>query len=183
MPAVGVSAQAETARTNPNGFVPRVMRLFESIVRRVLGALDRLDYPWLRPWLRLARNREFWRFIRFLATGSLNFVFYYSIFTVLHLFHFAPVTAVICATVLGVLFNFCTTGRFVFGSGRLYLLPRFIGVYIVQCAANIAMLRGLIALDVPVLAAEALVIGLLAIATYFALRRFVFSPALIARNG
>jgi hypothetical protein len=53
----------------------------------------------------------------------------------------------------------------------------------VQCAVNIAMLRTLIALDVPVLVAEAGVIGVLAVATYFALRRFVFSPALMARAG
>jgi putative flippase GtrA len=166
-----------------HGFVPRLIRAVEHQVRRLLNALDRLDYAWLRPWLRLARNREFWRFVRFIAIGSVNFLFYYTIFTILHLMHVEPVTAVICATVVGVLFNFCTTGRFVFGSGRLYLLPRFIGVYVVQCIANIAMLRMLISLGVPVLAAEALVIGLLAIATYFALRRFVFSPALMPKAG
>jgi putative flippase GtrA len=171
------------AKGRATGLAPRLIRAFEKQVRRLLDALDRLDYAWLRPWLRLARNREFWRFVRFLAIGSVNFLFYYTIFTILHLLHVEPVTAVICATVVGVLFNFCTTGRFVFGSGRLYLLPRFIAVYVVQCIANIAMLRMLISLDVPVLAAEALVIGLLAVVTYFALRRFVFSPALMTKAG
>lgn len=183
-PVVAVSqshALATGSSLRRTGFIPNLLRGFERVFRALLAALERLDYAWLNPWLRLARNREFWRFVRFLATGSLNFAFYYSLFTILHLLHVEPVTAVISATVVAVLFNFCTTGRFVFGSGRIHLLPRFIGVYAVQCAANIALLRVLMAMDVPVLIAEALVIGLLAVATFFALRRFVFSAALMAQ--
>lgn len=163
------------------GLVQRIVRGFELAFLSALSALERLDVAWLRPWLRLARNREFWRFVRFLATGSLNFAFYYTLFTSLHLVGVEPIPAVISATVVAVLFNFCTTGRLVFGSGRLHLLPRFIGVYVVQCAANIGMLRVLMTAGLPVLVAEAMVIGLLAIATFFALRRFVFAPALVAR--
>lgn len=161
-------------------FIPRVMRLFENVFRAVLVTLEQRNYRWLNPWLRLARNREVWRFVRFLATGSVNFVFYYSLFTILHLLDVKPVMAVFSATGMAVLFNFCTTGRFVFGSGRLHLLPRFIAVYVVQFGANVTLLQALMSAGVPILAAEALVIGLLAVATFFALRRFVFSPALIA---
>jgi putative flippase GtrA len=73
------------------------------------------------------------------------------------------------------MFNFVTTGRIVFNSGQVRLLPRFIGVYVIQLAANILLLRTLIDLGVSVLLAEALVIGVLAVLTFFALQRFVFA--------
>jgi putative flippase GtrA len=176
-------AQAAVDRPRPPRLLFRVVRRVERLFGAVLAGLERRDIAALRPWLRLARSREFWRFVRFLATGGLNFAFYYTLFTALHLFGVRPIPAVIGATVVAVLFNFVTTGRLVFGSGRLHLLPRFIGVYVVQLAANIVLLRLLMRLGVPVLAAEALVIFALALATFFALRRFVFSPDLVARSG
>lgn len=158
--------------------VVRLVRVFEAFARLVLRGLERIDQPWVKPLVKLLRDREFWRFVRFLAVGSLNFVFYYTIFATLHLLHLPPTQAVVVATIIAVLFNFCTTGRIVFGSGRIRLLPRFLGVYAVQLAANILLLKALIGFRVPVLIAEALVIGVLAIATFFALRRFVFNQTL-----
>lgn len=160
----------------------RLVRGVEHLWGNALRRLDRYDSPALRPWLRLARSRDFWRFVRFLASGGLNFAFYYSLFTALHLLGVAPGPAVVSATVVAVLFNFTTTGRLVFGDRRWRLLPRFVGVYCVQGVANVTLLGGLIRAGVPVLQAEALVIVGLAIATFFALRRFVFSPTLIART-
>lgn len=159
--------------------IVRLVKVFDTVAKLALRRLERIDQPWVRPLVKLLRDREFWRFVRFLAVGSLNFVFYYTIFATLHLLHLPPTEAVVVATVVAVLFNFCTTGRIVFGSGRIRLLPRFLGVYAVQLAANILFLKALIGFGVPVLIAEALVIGVLAIATFFALRRFVFSQALV----
>lgn len=143
--------------------------------------MSRLDHPRLAPVLRLARSRVAWQFIRFLAVGSVNFLFYYSIFTALHLLRLSPAQAVVVATVIAVLFNFCTTGRMVFGNGRARLLPRFLCVYAVQCLLNIVALRTLVAAGVPVLIAEAVVIGGLAVLTFFALKR-LYSGRSIARS-
>ncbi len=127
--------------------------------------------------LRLVRNHGLRRFVLFLMVGSVNFVFYYSLFTFLHFIETPPTRAVVIATIVAVLFNFMTTGRVVFKSGNVRKLPRFLGVYAVQMGLNILSLRALISLGVPVLLAEALVIGVLAVLTFFALRWFVFNDA------
>lgn len=161
----------------------RLIRTFERAAVAVLRSLERLDSPWLNPMLRLIRQHGFWQFVRFLAVGSLNFAFYYSIFAGLHLLGLAPTQAVVIATVIAVLFNFFTTGQMVFGNRRAQLLPRFISVYVVQTFLNIGSLRLLVAAGVPVLIAEALVIGVLAVLTFFALKRFVFSHAVHAGHA
>ena len=126
--------------------------------------------------LRLVRNPALRRFALFLVVGSVNFVFYYSLFTFLHFLGLKPTPTVVIATIIAVLFNFATTGRVVFKSGNLRLLPRFIAVYVVQMGLNIVSLHELIALGVPVLIAEAVVIGVLAVLTFIALKLFVFKP-------
>lgn len=159
----------------------RLIRTLERAAATILQTLERLDSPWLNPLLRLIRKHGFWQFVRFLAVGSLNFLFYYTIFASLHLLGMTPTQAVVIATVVAVLFNFFTTGQMVFGNKRVRLLPRFISVYVVQTLLNIGSLRLLIAVGVPVLIAEALVIGVLAILTFFALKHLVFSH--VAHGG
>lgn len=121
------------------------------------------------------RHPEFRRFVLFLGVGSINFAFYYAVFATLHLLGLAPTTSVVVATVIGVLFNFCTTGRVVFRSSTVSVLPRFIAVYVVQCGVNVLFLKGLIATGMPVLVAELIVVVVLAVFTFLALRRWVFA--------
>ena len=154
--------------------IVRLVRTFERAAFTLLRSLERLDHAWLNPLLRLVRNHGFWQFVRFLAVGSLNFAFYYTLFASLHLLGVRPTQAVVIATVIAVLFNFGTTGRIVFGNRRARLLPRFVSVYVIQTLLNITSLQLLISAGVPVLIAEALVIGVLAVLTFFALKRFVF---------
>lgn len=127
---------------------------------------------------RLLSHPEVRRFALFLGVGSINFAFYYMVFAGLHFMGATPSAGVVIATIIGVLFNFCTTGRVVFQSGTVRTLPRFIGVYVVQCCLNILFLKLLIMAKVPVLIAEAIVVGGLAVFTFLALRKFVFEPAL-----
>lgn len=54
------------------------------------------------------------RFARFLIIGALNTLFGFGVFYLLLLAHLRPGPALAVATVLGVLFNFMTTGRVVF---------------------------------------------------------------------
>jgi putative flippase GtrA len=133
--------------------------------------------------LPLLRHRETRRFVLFLAVGSVNFAFYYAVFAGLHFLGASPTAAVVMATIIGVLFNFCTTGRVVFRSGAVRVLPRFIGVYVVQCGLNVLFLRLLIAAGLPVLAAEAIVVATLAVFTFLALRQWVFIDNVAAKGG
>lgn len=128
----------------------------------------------------LARHPEIKRFAKFIVVGGVNFLFYYSVFVLLIFSEVTPTRAVIIATTLGVLFNFCTHGRVVFKSGNLRLLPRFIAVYVVQCGLNVLSLRLLLAAGVPVLLAEAVVVAVLAVLTYIALSMFVFNKRIAA---
>lgn len=81
------------------------------------------------------------QFILFLVMGGINTLFYYSLYSLLIYVGLYYAIAVVIATVCGVLFNFQTFGRIVFKDFQLRLLWRFICVYIVVCAANIAGLR------------------------------------------
>jgi putative flippase GtrA len=125
----------------------------------------------------LLHHPEIRRFVLFLGVGSVNFAFYYAVFASLHLLGVTPTASVVIATTVGVLFNFCTTGRVVFRSRDVRVLPRFIGIYVVQCALNVLFLKALIAAHIPVLIAEFIVVGVLAVFTFLALRRWVFSHA------
>ncbi|HEX8534124.1 MAG TPA: GtrA family protein [Allosphingosinicella sp.] len=122
-------------------------------------------------WL---HNAELRRFVRFLFVGGLNTLVGYAIFAALILIGLSVTAAVIVGTVLGVLFNFVSTGRIVFGSKAGRLLPRFIAVYVVQMGLSIAALHALERAGIEPLIAGALVLPLLAVFTYFAMRRFVF---------
>ena len=123
-------------------------------------------------WL---RDPEVRRFVTFLAVGGVNTVVGYGIFAVLILFGLSPSEAVIVGTVLGVLFNFASTGSLVFKSRAGWRLPRFVAVYCVQAALGIAGLHLLAGAGVPTLVAGAVMLPLLAVFTYFAMRRFVYS--------
>jgi putative flippase GtrA len=139
--------------------------------------LDSVGSLKIRAVHRLFRDPEGRRFLIFLMVGGLNTLVGYCFFVALTYAGLGKTLAVVGATALGVLFNFFSTGRIVFDSGNLSLLPRFIGVYIVQCAANILLLNALTALGVHLLVAEAIILSALAVGTFFAMRRFVFNVA------
>lgn len=114
------------------------------------------------------------RFIRFLFVGGLNTVFgfgAYALMLALGL-HFTVAAAV--STVLGVLFNFVTTGRLVFGSRSAAALPRFIGVYAVLYLMNIAGIALLVSAGTTDLVAGFLMLPVAAIIGYLLNARFVF---------
>lgn len=123
-------------------------------------------------WL---RDPELRRFLTFLVVGGLNTLIGYGLFAILILLGLPTAAAAVVGTILGVLFNFLTTGGVVFGNKAGRLLPRFIAVYAVQMSLNVAALKALEAAGVHPLIAGALLLPPLAIFTYFAMRRYVFS--------
>ncbi len=117
------------------------------------------------------------RFSRFILVGGFNTVVGYSLFLVALVIMPTTFTALIAAYILAILFNFMTTGSFVFGARDPRLLPRFFGVYVVVFAYNsigLALLEGMGVrpwLGGRVLLPTAVVIS------YLLNRRFVFGDA------
>jgi len=78
--------------------------------------------------------------IRFIAVGIVNTVFGYSTYALLIFFGLTYFYAVLFATILGVLFNFKTTGKIVFKNHDHSLIFRFVAVYVIIYLLNIFFL-------------------------------------------
>ncbi|MGO9773023.1 MAG: GtrA family protein [Roseiarcus sp.] len=76
------------------------------------------------------------RFLRFLLVGGFNTAVGYSLLLVSLAIMPTTLSAVVVASILGILFNFKTTGSLVFGARDPRLLPRFFGVYGVAFVYN-----------------------------------------------
>ena len=116
------------------------------------------------------------QFLRFLVIGGINTLFGYSLFSLLILVGAVPDIALFAATVVGVLFNYVTTGRLVFAARGFGRLPWFAGVYGLTFLINLWSLRGLISAGLSPLLAQA---GLLPVVTILA---FALNKLLVFRG-
>ena len=78
--------------------------------------------------------------ISFLLVGILNTAFGYGLFTLFIYIGLYYPLAVLFSTILGVLFNFKTIGKLVFGSSDNGLIFRFALVYVITYLLNIFFL-------------------------------------------
>ena len=117
------------------------------------------------------------RFVRFLVVGVLNTVFGYAVFAFVILLHVHYALAALCSTVCGILFNFQTTGRLVFGSRDNGLLARFFGVYAVTYVLGVLFLRISTAYQWNVLVVGAVMMPPMAVLSYTLNRVFVFEAS------
>ena len=120
----------------------------------------------------LARRQR--QLLRFLAVGILNTVFGYSAFAGLFILTNQRDGSLIVATILGILFNFFTTGRIVFGNKTWRTLLPFILAYGVALGLNLMALNVLVRLGVGTLIAEAISLPLVVVVSYLINARFVF---------
>lgn len=115
------------------------------------------------------------RFLRFLLVGLINAAFGYGCFA-LFLFlglHYAP--AMLLATVLGVLFNFKSTGRLVFGSNDNRLIFRFCAAYAIIYAINTSSIGLLASAGMSHYLAGAVLIPPMAVLSFLLNKKFVFT--------
>jgi len=75
--------------------------------------------------------------IRFLIVGLLNTVVGYSLYAFFIYIGINYVLAILFSTILGILFNFKTIGKFVFESSDQRLLTKFFYAYLVTFIANV----------------------------------------------
>ncbi len=114
------------------------------------------------------------RFLRFLAVGGLNTLFGYSLFAALIFAGFHYSLAVFVSTLLGVLFNFKTTGSIVFKSSDNMLVFKFVAGYGVIYLLNVGLLKVLSLLGFNMYAAGALLLLPMALVSYVINSRLVF---------
>jgi putative flippase GtrA len=115
------------------------------------------------------------QFVRFLVVGVLNTAFGYGLFALFTWFGLAYPLAIALATILGVLFNFQTTGRMVFSNSRGSLLWRFAAVYGIIYLLNVAAVALLLRAGINVYLANALAIPPLVVCSFILQRLFVFN--------
>jgi putative flippase GtrA len=120
------------------------------------------------------RMAEMRTLVAFLAVGGLNTLVGYGLFAIFVLVGLSLTVALTFATILGVLFNFQSIGRLVFRSDHRGRLPRFIIVYAVQFGINLGLLHALHAAGLSPLLSQLAILPPLAIASFLAMRRFVF---------
>ena len=112
--------------------------------------------------------------LRFLAVGALKTLFGYVMFSLLVLAGVAPGLALFVGTLVGLLFNYFTTGRLVFAARGLGRLPWFVAVYGLTFLVNLWSLRSLIATGLSPLLAQAIVLPLVILLTFLLNKLLVF---------
>jgi putative flippase GtrA len=110
----------------------------------------------------------------FVLVGVLNTLFGYGCYALLVWLGLHYGLAALLGTVLGVLFNFRTTGRFVFQNYDNRLFGRFILVYVVGYGANVAGLWALQKIGLDAYKGGALLLAPSALLTFSLQKRYVF---------
>lgn len=107
----------------------------------------------------LRSRPDLWRFVKFLFVGVLNTAFGFAVYAVLLRLAGLPWQwALALSYVLGILWNFATHGRIVFGTTGLARLPAYVGAYVVLFFLNRWALQGAIAAGLSDLWAQALLV-------------------------
>ena len=115
------------------------------------------------------------RVVKFLMVGALNTLFGYVMFLSALWLTGRPIISLAISSILGVLFNFCTTAKLVFGSSDLRLLARFIGVYAFVFIVNAGLLETLQRIGLAPAFAALILTPFMAALSYVLLRDHVFS--------
>ena len=120
--------------------------------------------------------RRLWsvRFLRFLVVGGVNTLFGYIVYAGFILLNLHYSLAALFSTIIGVIFNFFTTGRIVFNNRSANVLVRFFGVYAVYYVLNVSLLKLLTTHGLSSLVSGAITALPLATLSYFLNKTFVF---------
>ena len=114
-------------------------------------------------------NTEIRRFARFLVVGVVNTAIGYGLYALFLLAtSLDPQGALALAFALGVLWNYLTTARFVFGTRGYSRLPAYAVAYLAVYALNAQALRMAVAAGWNPLLAQALLVPFAAVLTYLA---------------
>lgn len=119
--------------------------------------------------------------VRFFLVSGLNTVFGYSIFASLIYFGLKYQLALLISTIIGILFNFKTTGSIVFRNPSNILIFKFFGVYGVTYLVNLAGISILKYFGISVYIGGALLLVPIGLLAFVLNRKFVFSTKKIVK--
>jgi putative flippase GtrA len=114
------------------------------------------------------------KFIRFLFVGLINTLFSLTIYWILIYFGLHYSLAVFISNMLGVLFNFKTTGKLVFENSSNKLLFKFFAVYLFTYGLSVGSLKLLFLVHVDKYLAAALIALPMAGVSFLLMKAFVF---------
>lgn len=114
------------------------------------------------------------RFARFLVVGGINTLFGYLVYSAFILLNIHYALASFMSTVIGIVFNFFTTGNIVFRNKNPKLILRFFGVYGITYLINLGFLKIFDSMHMNMVLAGAIVLLPMAVISYFLNRALVF---------
>lgn len=114
------------------------------------------------------------RLVKFFLVGGINTLFGYGVFALMIWLGLHYGLAAAISTIAGVLFNFKTTGRLVFGSHDNKRIFLFVAAYVTTYLLNLALLELLTRAGLNAYHSGLLLIIPMALVSYHLLSRFVF---------
>jgi putative flippase GtrA len=153
----------------------RERRAYEMTPQRHMAETGGGMPPTGRPGLLRALAKG-WRLepVRFVLVGLLNTAFGYTVYAVLVLLGLHYTAAVTLASILGVLFNFRSTGGIVFRNTQWQRIGRFVLVYAVALGLNIGLLWLVQKAGPGAIVSQAICLPFVVAVTYALQRYFVF---------
>lgn len=118
---------------------------------------------------------SFLRLIRFLVVGCINTLFGFGVYIACIFLDSSVPIALLLSMILGTLFNFFSTGRYVFSRFSFHLLPRFLICYLFIYILNMFLFEVIFLKITNKIFAQAILVLPLAVLSYFLMNKFVFS--------
>ena len=118
------------------------------------------------------------RFVRFLVVGGLNTLFGFVVYSILALSDLSTLMVLIVSNLIGIAFNFVTTGGLVFRDMRLTKIPLFLICYGVIFIIYLELIQWLSPIFGGRIVAMAIIVLPMAVLTYFIQSWFVFGDKL-----
>ena len=114
------------------------------------------------------------QFLRFVAVGLVNTAFGYGVFAAMVIAGTPPMPALVAAYVAGILFNFVTTRKFVFGRSESSSFLRFVAAYGVIYIFNAVLYEVFAATGAPPLVSQAICLPIVAVFSFILFKLHVF---------
>jgi putative flippase GtrA len=118
------------------------------------------------------------RFVRFVVVGGLNTLFGFVVYSILALSDLSTLMVLIVSNLIGIAFNFVTTGGLVFREMSLTKIPLFLICYGVIFVIYLELIQWLSPIFGGRIVAMAIIVLPMAILTYFIQSWFVFGDKL-----
>lgn len=112
--------------------------------------------------------------MRFLIAGGLNTLFGFAVYSICIMAGLVVWLALLAGMLSGTVFNFFTTGGYVFRQLSLTLFPRFVTCYLLIYGINLMLIEFISLWFNSKILSQAIITFPLALLSYFLMARFVF---------